>query len=96
MEPGGVYVSGSHGEKTREYLAVTEGELTVECHGQSYCIHKDQIFKFETDQDVYIKLQAARKPVALAFSLIIMENRRKHRKVIHVRKKHRNRKGDSI
>ena len=45
---------------------------------------------------MYIKIQAARKPVALAFSLIIMENRRKHRKVIYVRKKHQNRKGDSI
>ena len=35
VEPGGIYVSGSHGEKTREYLVVTEGVLTVECHGQS-------------------------------------------------------------
>ena len=25
VEPGGVYISGSHGEKTREYLAVMEG-----------------------------------------------------------------------
>lgn len=33
IEPGGVYVSGSHGEKTREYLTVTDGVITVECHG---------------------------------------------------------------
>lgn len=50
IEPVGVYISGSHGEKTREYLIVTEGELTVECHGQSYHICKDQVFKFETDE----------------------------------------------
>ena len=31
IEPGGKYISGSHGEKTREYLSVTNGELTIEC-----------------------------------------------------------------
>ncbi len=51
VEPGGIYSSGSHGEKTREYLSVTEGCLTVECRGERYTIEKDQIFKFETDQD---------------------------------------------
>lgn len=51
MEPGGVYISGSHGEKTREYLAVMEGVLTLECHGEKYEIHRDQVFKFETDQE---------------------------------------------
>ena len=50
VEPGGSYASGSHGEKTREYLVVTEGTLCVECHGESYEIHQDQVFKFETDQ----------------------------------------------
>lgn len=49
VEPGGVYISGSHGEKTREYLAVMEGVLTLECHGEKYEIHRDQVFKFETD-----------------------------------------------
>ena len=33
VEPGGVYMSGAHGENTREYLTVTDGELTVECRG---------------------------------------------------------------
>lgn len=51
MEPGGVYISGSHGEKTREYLAVMEGVLTVECHGEKYEKSRDQVFKFETDQE---------------------------------------------
>mgnify|MGYP005880229843 FL=1 len=69
VEPGGVYVSGSHGEKTREYLAVTEGELTVECHGQSYCIHKDQIFKFETDQEHVYKNTGSEKACCTCFFL---------------------------
>ena len=40
IEPGGVYMSGSHGEKTREYITVTEGVLTIECHGHTQIIKK--------------------------------------------------------
>ena len=43
IEPGGVYMSGSHGEKTREYITVTEGVLTIECHGHTQTINKDQV-----------------------------------------------------
>ena len=50
IEPGGVYMSGSHGEKTREYITVTEGVLTIECHGHTQIINKEQVYKFETDQ----------------------------------------------
>ena len=75
VEPGGIYVSGSHGEKTREYLVVTEGVLTVECHGQSCQIRKDQVFKFETDQDhVYRNESGRKRPAVPASSLIITEN----------------------
>lgn len=51
IEPGGVYVSGSHGEKTREYLTVTDGMLTIECHGQVQQVSKEQVYRFETDQE---------------------------------------------
>lgn len=40
VEPGGVYTSGGHGEKTREYLTVTDGVLTVECHDHVQEIHR--------------------------------------------------------
>lgn len=50
LEPGGVYVSGSHGEKTREYLTVTDGAMTIECHGHSQKVEKEQVYRFETDQ----------------------------------------------
>lgn len=49
VEPGGVYRSGAHGEKTREYLAVLEGTMTVDCHGHTEEISAGQIFVFETD-----------------------------------------------
>lgn len=48
IEPGGVYVSGAHGEKTREYLSVTEGTLIVECGGHTQRVEKNQVYRFET------------------------------------------------
>ena len=69
VEPGGIYVSGSHGEKTREYLVVTEGVLTVECHGQSCQIRKDQVFKFETDQDHIYRNESGEKACCTCFFL---------------------------
>ncbi len=50
IEPGAIYISGGHGEKTREYLTVTDGVITVECHGQSQTVSKEQVYRFETDQ----------------------------------------------
>ena len=50
IEAGQSYISGGHGEKTREYITVTEGVLTIECHGHTQTINKDQVYKFETDQ----------------------------------------------
>ena len=50
LEPGGTYMSGSHGERTREYISGTEGILTIECHDHTQEIHKEQVYKFETDQ----------------------------------------------
>ena len=50
IEPGGEYISGSHGEKTREYLSVTDGELTIECGEEIQKITKGQIYRFETDK----------------------------------------------
>lgn len=49
VEPGGVYQSGAHGEKTREYLAVLKGTMTVDCHQHTEEISEGQIFVFETD-----------------------------------------------
>lgn len=51
IEPGGVYVSGGHGEKTREYISVIDGELTIELRDGRHRITKDEVFRFETDQE---------------------------------------------
>lgn len=50
IEPGGIYASGSHGERTREYLAVMEGELTVELKDGEHIVTAADVFRFESDQ----------------------------------------------
>ena len=50
VEPGGTYVSGSHGEKTREYISVLQGEVTVEAEGVSHLVTAEDVLRFETDQ----------------------------------------------
>ena len=69
VEPGGEYVSGSHGEKTREYLAVTDGVLTVECHGQIQKISKQQVYKFETDQSHVYRNEGTKIASCMCFFL---------------------------
>ena len=51
IEPGGVYVSGSHGEKTREYISVLSGELTMELKGKTEFITTKDVYRFESDQE---------------------------------------------
>lgn len=69
IEPGGVYQSGSHGEKTREYISVTEGELVVECHGHSQVITKEQVYKFETDQPHVYRNMGETTAICICFFL---------------------------
>jgi transcriptional regulator with XRE-family HTH domain len=48
IAPNGEYVSGGHGENTREYIAMIEGELTFEVNGKQYNLTKQDIFRFES------------------------------------------------
>lgn len=50
IEPGGVYESGSHGERTKEYIAMLEGELSIRLEDGVHQVGKDQLFRFESDQ----------------------------------------------
>lgn len=63
IEPGGKYISGSHGEKTREYLSVTDGELTIECGEDVQKITKGEIYRFETDKNIIIKMKHNKRQV---------------------------------
>ena len=50
VEPGKAYTSGGHGEKTREYISVLQGEITVEAEGSVHTVTTEDVLRFETDQ----------------------------------------------
>ncbi|MDO4467275.1 MAG: XRE family transcriptional regulator [Bacillota bacterium] len=50
IEPGGVYESGSHGERTKEYISMLEGRLEIEIEGKVYVVENEQFFRFESDR----------------------------------------------
>ena len=51
IEPGAEYISGGHGEKTREYIAVMDGELTISLKDGLHTVTRYDVFRFESDQD---------------------------------------------
>lgn len=51
IAPGGVYPSGSHGARTKEYIAMMEGELEITLSDGTHHICKDQYFRFNSNQD---------------------------------------------
>ena len=50
IEPGGTYESGSHGERTKEYIAMLEGTLSVRLEDGIHVVTRDQFFRFESAQ----------------------------------------------
>ena len=50
IEAGNEYVSGAHGEKTREYISVFKGQLTIECNNDIQIVECGQVYRFETDK----------------------------------------------
>jgi len=49
--PNGKYFSGSHGEKTSEYIIVTEGTLTLKVGNEVHEISVGDAIRFSTDKD---------------------------------------------
>ena len=49
LEPGGSYESGSHGEKTEEYITVIQGELTMSVSGKEYKVGMHDAMRFDSD-----------------------------------------------
>ncbi len=50
VEPGGEYVSGGHGESTREYLVVTEGTMEIVGASHEQIVTEGMMYRFETDE----------------------------------------------
>ncbi len=51
IEPHSEYRSGGHGEKTMEYISVTQGELTVEIGEKKIKVGHNDVLRFETYED---------------------------------------------
>lgn len=51
IEPGGVYYSGSHGEKTSEYIIAIEGTLKLKVRDMIYDLNPQDALSFKTDTD---------------------------------------------
>lgn len=51
IEPGQEYFSGGHGEKTKEYISILKGTLTMKLDGKSYEIGRQDVFRFDSDKD---------------------------------------------
>lgn len=50
VEAGGAYESGSHGEKTVEYITVMEGTITIEINEQQYEVRSKDSIRFDSDR----------------------------------------------
>ena len=49
--PNGAYYSGSHGEKTVEYLTVATGKLTLKLQEKKFEIMQGDAFRFDSDKE---------------------------------------------
>lgn len=50
IEPGGVYESGSHGERTKEYITMLRGTLSLKLEDGVHVVGAGQFFRFESDR----------------------------------------------
>ncbi|MDO4168588.1 MAG: XRE family transcriptional regulator [Lachnospiraceae bacterium] len=67
IEPGQTYPSGGHGEKTREYISVLDGELVLELEDGEHFVTKDQVFRFESDRDHKYKNPSSKRLCLMSF-----------------------------
>ena len=62
--PGRTYFSGSHGERTVEYITVSEGTLTVILSGREHEIREGDAFRFDSDRE-HLYVNRGDKPLRL-------------------------------
>ena len=64
ISPGCTYYSGAHGEKTVEYLTVSEGTLTLVLSGREHVISEGDAFRFDSDRE-HLYMNRGDKPLRL-------------------------------
>ena len=72
IEPNGVYESRNHGEKTREYISMIEGEVVIQLDKEFYIVKPDDVFRFEADR---IHQYINRSDKKVSFIVVFVEYR---------------------
>ena len=67
IEPGGAYESGSHGEKTEEYITVIQGELTMSISGIEYRMSEKDAMRFDSDTKHIYRNDGNEKTVIMVY-----------------------------
>ena len=50
------YISGAHGEKTREYISVLRGTFMIECNEEKQIVETDRIYTYSNiSEDMYLE-----------------------------------------
>ena len=71
IAPGGTYWSGGHGERTKEYVFLLHGELSLEIAGGERCtIREGQAFRFSSE-DEHIYRNLTHHPISFASFFVV-------------------------
>lgn len=71
VEPGGTYRSGGHGERTKEYVFVLNGELSLELATHKvYTIAAGQSFRFSSEEEHVYRNHGKEKLIFASFFVV--------------------------
>ncbi|MDY6272948.1 MAG: XRE family transcriptional regulator [Selenomonadaceae bacterium] len=71
IAPSGTYWSGGHGERTKEYVFLLHGELSLEIAGGERCtIREGQAFRFSSE-DEHIYRNLTHHPISFASFFVV-------------------------
>lgn len=71
IEPGGVYESGSHGERTKEYITMLKGRLTIHLEQEVYTVERSSFSVLNLTSHMCIPMKALAQSVLFHFLLFI-------------------------
>lgn len=70
VEPGGKYVSGGHGDGTKEYLVMLEGEITIDTGHETRTVRKDELLRFNSENTHIYSNEGKERAVVFCFFVV--------------------------
>ncbi|MDD6763745.1 MAG: XRE family transcriptional regulator [Clostridiales bacterium] len=70
VEPGGRYVSGGHGDGTKEYLVMLEGEITIDTGHEIKSVKKDDLLRFNSENTHIYSNEGTERAVVFCFFVV--------------------------